>query len=303
MRGLRAELERIGWVLVRASEVGEDLAREANDVPWKVAERLFGEHAEMVERQPIRAIPGGRSFASSDVFTPLHTDSQPYLGAPPSAQVMICVRPAARGGETILADGWAIARRALTNDADLARRIFDEPRRIAFYFGDVVGPTIARWRDHVAFTHAPIATRGDELGPRVRALVDTAPLIEMKLEVGDVLVVDNHRMLHGRRAFADRAGEPPREFVRLLVWLTRPFAVDQAIAERARDAPHVPPPPLDEAGAAHRHAVVMEMLRGAPPGMLSTRERVSEAELYRWRDAALGAVSRGRPSALGEGSA
>ncbi len=290
MTPLREEVERAGWALVRAADVGGDLAREASVSPWAAAERLFGERAEMVERQPIRAIPGGRSFASSDVYTPLHTDSQPYLGAPPSLQVMICVRPAAEGGETILADGWELARRAQRDEPDLARRLYEEPRRISFYFGDVVGATIARWRGHTAFTHAPVATEGDALGPRVRALVDRAPRIELRPGAGDVLVVDNHRMLHGRRAFADRTGQGSREFVRLLVWLAQPFAVDETISTRARDVTSASPSPspLDDATVAHRLAVVTELLRGAPPGMLSVRERISEAELYRWRDAALG---------------
>jgi hypothetical protein len=37
-------------------------------------------------------------------------------------------------------------------------------------------------------------------------------------------------------------------------------------------------------------AVVLEMLRGVPPGVLAARERIAEPELYRMRDAALAAA-------------
>jgi hypothetical protein len=203
---------------------------------------------------------------------------------------MMCVRPAARGGETLLADGFALGARALGHDPDFARRLFDEPRRIPFYFGDVVGRTIARWRDRVAFTHSPILPTTD-LATRVRSAVDAAPIVELRPRAGDVLVVDNHRMLHGRRAFEDDA-RAPREFVRLLVWLARPLAVDDAIAKRARDANAEDTTARDANAPAHARdapsaraaAVVDALLRGVAPGVLSARERVSESELYRWRD-------------------
>jgi len=282
---LRDALERDGWTTFRAKV---DVAAS----PWDVARELFGEPIEMVERQPIRPVRGGRSFASTDVFTPLHTDSQPYLGAPPCAQVMICVRPAARGGETILADGWRIAedaRDTSRSERDLDARLFDEPRTIPFYFGDVRGPTIARWRGRVAFTHSPVAPR-DDLARRVRALVDAAPVIELRPRAGDAFVVDNHRMLHGRRAFDD----PSREFVRFLVWLARPLAVPASIASRARD---VAPQTISRIEDARHIAIVHEMLAGAAPGILSARERVPESELYRWRDAVCAREAARAPNA------
>jgi hypothetical protein len=38
--------------------------------------------------------------------------------------------------------------------------------------------------------------------------------------------------------------------------------------------------------------VVLELLRGVAPGVLASRERIPEAVLYRWRDAALAAAGR-----------
>ena len=55
----------------------------------------------------------------------------------------------------------------------------------------------------------------------------------------------------------------------------------------------------DDAGdesRRHHLGVVLELLRGVPPGALSAREGVPEPEIYRWRDAVL----RGAAGGLGE---
>ncbi len=108
-------------------------------------------------------------------------------------------------------------------------------------------------------------------------------------------------MLHGRRGFTGA-----REHVRLLVWtapagspppahLARAAAAAQALAAQLDGAPAAvlrrlglgAPPP---AAAAIRVGVVLEMLRGVPPGVLAARERIAEPELYRLRDEALAAA-------------
>jgi hypothetical protein len=53
---LRRELEQDGIAWVR---IGPH-ADEARLAPWNFAERILGERPLLVERQPIRPIPGGR---------------------------------------------------------------------------------------------------------------------------------------------------------------------------------------------------------------------------------------------------
>ncbi|HEY8090061.1 MAG TPA: hypothetical protein VIF09_19500, partial [Polyangiaceae bacterium] len=79
--------------------------------------------------------------------------------------------------------------------------------------------------------------------------------------------------------------------VRLLVWLEDPWSAPPAIAQRVHRE-QTPRDPL----ASRRLAVVLKLLRGTPPGVLSARERIPEAVLYRWREEAL----RGAADALGE---
>jgi hypothetical protein len=104
-------------------------------------------------------------------------------------------------------------------------------------------------------------------------VLEREPVIELAVETGQTLVVDNHRMLHGRTAFAGT----DRDFVRVLAWFAEPLAPHPR--HRAR--------PVDDLG---RLAVVLEMLTGVAPARLAAREGVSEAELYAWRNRALAAA-------------
>jgi gamma-butyrobetaine dioxygenase len=276
----RAAIEASGAAVLRVERAVE----EATLSPWTFAERLFGERVVMVERQPIRAIPGGRTFASSSAFTPLHTDSQTSFGVPASAQVLVCRRPAAKGGESTLADAWSLVAAVRGEDPELYAQLFEQARTLRFCFGDFIGPTVSRRRGHLFFTHPPVPLTGDRLAARVQAFVDRAPRGIVQLLADDVLVVNNHRVLHGRLAFEDTS----RELVRLLVWLEAPWAAPKAWAERARcEDMQRPDPP-----SSRQLAVVLELLRGVAPGVLSAREKIPEAVLYRWRDLALAAAEK-----------
>jgi hypothetical protein len=105
-------------------------------------------------------------------------------------------------------------------------------------------------------------------------------------------------MLHGRHGFTG-----PREFVRLLAWIqlesppsthrARAEAVARATSDRLADAPDPVRRRLGLVASpepSKRLAIVLEMLRGTPPGVLAARERIPEPDLYRMRDAALAAA-------------
>lgn len=260
---IREQLLANGYVVLPARESARDVID-----PWQLVTDLVGVRPEMVERQPIRPIEGGRSFASTSVFTPFHTDSQDFLGAPPALQIMLCKRAASDGGASRLIDGARLLARLARENPALHHALLVEPRQHRFYFGDVTSPTVAHKRGHVVWTHSPLPPT-DAIG---RALADELahePVITLPIRDGETLVVDNHRMLHGREAFSD-AG---REFVRVLAWLQRPLAQLAAPAQTPRIA------------------VVLELLTGVPPARLAAREGISEAELYAWRSRALAAAA------------
>lgn len=285
---LKAELAESGLAWLRAPE----LALAAERDPWTAAERLLGERPLLLERQPIRAVLGGRSFSSGSMAAPFHSDSQMFLGVPPHVQVMACQRPAEAGGESLYLDTWALLTRVELEEPELLDRLFTTERHFPFVFGDVVGPTVSLRDGSLVFTHTPRPAAHDGVAARLQACLEMTPVIEVRAAAGDLIVIHNHRLLHGRRAFEDER----RCFTRLLVWRHEPWPAPARWTERA-EAIHAPPSQheagLAEAEVRRRLGVVMELLRGVPAGVLSTREQVAEPELYRWRDAALaGAATR-----------
>jgi hypothetical protein len=268
---IRAELDERGFAAARSMP---DLAREAAIAPFEAAARVLAETPLFVERQTIRPIDGGRSIASTSGESPLHTDSQMILGVPATAQILVCVRAAKRGGASTFVDAFAVLGRLEREDPRAFAAAFEDAIVQSFYFGEVRGPVVARRGGHLAVTLAPAVKTP------FHAAIAEAPRVEIALHEGDVLVASNHRMAHGRTAF-----EGERELLRLLVWLERPLAAPPALVERAHEVANVMP------DALVRMRAVASLLRGVPPAKIARDLGITEAALYAMRDRALGALT------------
>jgi len=266
-----------GYEIVHAPELVARIASE----PWEVA-RALGGSVQMIERQPIKAIAGGRSFASSTGPAPLHTDSQLYRGKPAHFQVLGCVRASESGGESLVLDFHSVLPAIAARDPALFDALFRVPRSFPFVFGDVLATTLAAVDDDLVFTHAPRAN--DAIGAALLPYFARPQVVTLR--AGELIIVDNHRCAHGRLAFDD----PSRELQRILVWLDEPDRAGSEWLARARREGHAPErvtdrsvPPGDE---DERRRIVDDMLRGVPPGLLAMRHRIPEAWLYAFRDRA-----------------
>ena len=144
---LLERVSRAGAAVVQLAEAWattpEQLRDSAAASPFAFVARLLGVPPLLVERQPIRPVAEGRSFASTRWDTPLHTDSQLFLDVPAAVQVLVCVKAAPRGGESVLVDGTRLLARLEREDPVLATALFETERLQRFYFGDVRGPTVA----------------------------------------------------------------------------------------------------------------------------------------------------------------
>lgn len=251
--------------------------------PWSFVASLLGERPEMVERQPIRPIESGRSFASTRVFTPLHTDSQDFRGAPPALQLMMCRRAADNGGATHLVDGFALLEHIERDDPTLHESLFRVIRIQRFYFGDVVGPTVALKRGHLVWTHSPMPPN-DNIGHALAAWFERVEPLVIPIATGETLFVDNPacftdaRRSRGRTASSSacspgslaRDSSAPRR---------KPRARSRTMFRSIR-RPRQLPPTTDSRWSSSSSWV-------PPPAKLAAREGMSEAELYDWRSRAL----------------
>lgn len=289
---INAQLLARGWTVVALG----DALRDRLLHPWSLVESLLGVPAVLLEVQPIRAVPGGRSFASSMVDTPLHTDSQQWRARPPELQLTACLRAAEQDGESLLLDGHALLAAVAREDPALYDALLRVPRCMPFVFGDVLGPTAALRGGRCVVTHTPRPRDDDAIAPRLAAAISRSTPEVVRLNAGDVLLLDNHRVLHGRRGFDD----PRRELLRVLAWLDAPLGPTPQWAGIASEVAHATARELRDESPQVRRSFGLEdrgepdlptravaaMMAGAPPGMLSARFGVPEPQLYLWRDAA-----------------
>jgi gamma-butyrobetaine dioxygenase len=148
-----------------------------------------------------------------------HTDN-PYRDPVPQLQLLHCLEAADEGGESIAVDGFFAAERLRREHADdfalLTRHAVpfryvekdkvDIQARAPLIELDVEGEVRAvRYNNRSA---APFDLPEDIVAPYYRAyrrfsrlLHDADALVGFKLAAGDLFVVDNQRVLHGRRGF------------------------------------------------------------------------------------------------------
>jgi hypothetical protein len=150
---------------------------------------------EIVDDTRVRIVPGKRTYLARPDPIPLHTDH-------PKASLIAwrCEAQDERAGASVLVDGHAV----LANLDARTRAILAEIELPAMVrFGDVAKPTPIVSRDGRVF-YAPWLEPIERAVENHHALVafrealSRTPSRAVRLEAGHVLVVDNHRVLHGR---------------------------------------------------------------------------------------------------------
>lgn len=144
----------------------------------------------------VRLRPGAMTWLASPDPIPAHTDH-------PTVQWVAwwCVRQDNTDGASLLVDGRRVLGQ-LGAQADLLERVLLPVPGLKGVHPVGVHPMLAHGRVYWAPWLEP--TVGDELRPAVDAFADLvrSPALErrVRLTPGDLLVIDNTRMLHGRGA-------------------------------------------------------------------------------------------------------
>lgn len=167
----------------------------------------------------VRTKPAANDLAYTGLALTAHTDN-PYRRSVPGIQFLHCLENDATGGDSTIVDGLAIAER-LRADAPEAFEVMSTLRVGFRYLSDTVddrieAPVLDLHPDG-RLRHIRLSTRLDfppAADPRTLALfyegrrrlaeyaADPAFCFRFKMRPGDCLIMDNHRTLHGRSAFA-----------------------------------------------------------------------------------------------------
>ncbi len=153
-------------------------------------------------------------YADRPDHLPLHTD-RAFSPAPPPVMGLLCETPSASGGESLLVDARRLyldllsgfGREGLTSlfeDFYTIRRAPHEIRRPLFFYNRSGHTCIAYRRDDDA-VEVRYPPRFDALLRSISDyLANPDNQIRVKLRAAEMLLVDNHRYLHGRTAYQGR---------------------------------------------------------------------------------------------------
>jgi gamma-butyrobetaine dioxygenase len=167
----------------------------------------------------VRSVPQPENLAYSDLGLGLHTDN-PYREPVPGFQALHVLVASPDGGESLFADGFALAEHLRAVDPEAFALLARTP--VPFHYRSQNAELFAErplielsCRDEVCAVHynsrsiAPLRLAPLEAAPfyaayRRFAAVLREPRFQLKLHLpeGEIVVFDNQRILHGRTAFS-----------------------------------------------------------------------------------------------------
>ena len=216
-----SETERLGW-LNRLLEDGiaflsgvpavDGGILEAMALIGQVAETNYGEVFD------VRAVPQPENLAYTDLGLGLHTDN-PYREPVPGFQALHTLIAAPEGGDSLFADGFALAEHLRQTAPEVFARLTQTS--VPFHYRSKSADLYAErpliqltCEGVVSAVHynnrsvAPLKLAAYECSLFYRAYRQFAELLRdprfqavTALRSGDLVLFDNQRILHGRRAF------------------------------------------------------------------------------------------------------
>ncbi|MCU1396614.1 MAG: gamma-butyrobetaine dioxygenase [Ilumatobacteraceae bacterium] len=166
----------------------------------------------------VKLDPAGYNIAYTAEEVPPHNDNAQYTN-PPSGQVLAMLVNDATGGESVVVDSWSVVEQLIAADPTAADVLARVPVGHRQYSTDAEGfsrnPLLVRDRRghvlHLRFSNQlmqPLEYDDPDLAAWYRAyrllgsiISDPANHVTFRLNAGDTLYVNNHRVLHSRTAF------------------------------------------------------------------------------------------------------
>jgi len=203
---------RHGYVVLRNTPTDEGTVRRVCDRIGYVSGNNFGYMFD------VRAEAKPTDLAYTTIALLAHTD-QPYRQPTPGIQLLHCLRNEAPGGDSTLADGLAGAQALQEADPEAFRAVVETEMEFRY---DMITCTVVshghlleydregRFRQIRLNTKldAPLPKPGVDMAAFYRGrrwlaewLNDPAHQVTFRLEPGDVMFMDNLRVLHGRTEF------------------------------------------------------------------------------------------------------
>jgi len=208
--------KRLGFCLVRGVPRELGMVAKVGNMIGSVRRTNYGDIFDVIDKGS-----EAENLAYTNVSVTMHTDN-PYRDPVPGVQLLHCLKAAGgSGGETMLVDGFAAAEELRRLEPEAFNLLTDHPRD--FRYMDLSKNTDLRnsvpviqldahggvCRIHFNNRSADVpAIPYDKMLAYYRAwssfqklLQDPGRILALKLQPGDLLSFENHRVLHGRAAY------------------------------------------------------------------------------------------------------
>jgi gamma-butyrobetaine dioxygenase len=207
-------VDTLGFALLRGVPVTPGTVCSVIELFGYVRETNYGRLFDVV------SVEEARNLAFTALGLGNHTDN-PYRDPVPQLQLLHCLETAAAGGESIVVDGFAVADR-LRREAPEAFAILTQTLVPFRYVEDgavdlrhaapLIELDVAGRVRTIRYNNrsiGPVDIDPDEIPAFYgayrklgRLLHDPAMTVGFRMGAGDLFIVDNRRVLHGRRGFA-----------------------------------------------------------------------------------------------------
>jgi gamma-butyrobetaine hydroxylase len=213
LRDWLAAVHEYGFAILRGGPVEDGTVARVAELFGYVRETNYGRVFD------VRSVVNPNNLAYTGLALGPHTDNA-YRDPPPTLQLLHCLASSASGGDSTLVDGFAVAD-ALRNEKPAAFALLTQ-HQVVFAFRDAEteleteAPVIeldlrgkiaaVRYSTRAAapfdFSEDVLERYYDAYQTFGRMLVGPAFQISFRLEPGDLFIVDNRRVLHGRTGFS-----------------------------------------------------------------------------------------------------
>jgi alpha-ketoglutarate-dependent taurine dioxygenase len=197
-----------------------------------------------VDAQPADA-RGRKRRISRDTTVPMppHNDGFAFGDEAPDRLFLLQARPAADGGENFLIDGLAVLEALPPEVAEFVRTVdidHSEPGFPQGSFSPILRTTPAGRPQvrHHPYLAPVVGPAEQEQWPLVQAWLDAVVEARdtgerFRMESGEMAVVDNYRVFHGRHGYSD----PNRLLYSIWGWTTSAVAVPQRVLDIVNPEP------------------------------------------------------------------
>jgi gamma-butyrobetaine dioxygenase len=215
LRGWLAWVDELGFAILAGGPTESETVTRTAELFGFVRETNYGRLFD------VRTVVNPTNLAYTGLGLGAHTDN-PYREPTPTLQLLHCLASSADGGENTLVDSFRVARDLPPDDFDVLART-----PIRFRYADAEADLEAETpvisldaRGGVQAVHyntrsaQPFRLPADAVGRYYEAYQRFGRMLEapeyriqFKLGAGDLFIVDNLRVMHGRTGYAATGGE------------------------------------------------------------------------------------------------